>query len=165
MRGLTVPSFYRKMLKEKINLLLADCFDQRPDLFLIDFSVSENNEISVIIDGDNGVKVEDCIFISRALEANLDRDEIDFSLQVASCGATSPLTNTRQFSKHFGRTLTIKTHDHKYEGKLTDANDKYINIVWKVREPKPVGKGKVTVEKSIDIDLDKIKEAKVKIKF
>ena len=58
-----------------------------------------------------------------------------------------------------------KTLDHKYEGKLTDANDKYINIVWKVREPKPVGKGKVTVEKSIDIDLDKIKEAKVKIKF
>ena len=105
------------------------------------------------------------MFISRVIEANLDRDEIDFSLQVASCGATSPLTNTRQYSKHYGRTLTIKTLDQKYEGKLTDANDKYINIVWKVREPKPVGKGKITVEKSIDIDLDKIKEAKVKIKF
>ena len=61
MRGLRVPSFYRKMLKEKIDLLLADCFDQKPDLFLIDFSVSENNEISVTIDGDNGVKVEDCM--------------------------------------------------------------------------------------------------------
>ena len=165
MRGLRVPSFYRKMLKEKIDLLLADCFDQRPDLFLIDFSVSENNEISVTIDGDNGVKVEDCMFISRALEANLNRDEIDFSLQVASCGATSPLTNIRQYSNHYGRTLTIKTLDQEYEGKLTDANDKYINIVWKVREPKPVGKGKITVEKSINIDLDKIKEAKVKIKF
>ena len=165
MRGLRVPSFYRKMLKEKIDLLLADCFDQRPDLFLIDFSVSENNEISVTIDGDNGVKVEDCMFISRALEANLDRDEIDFSLKVASCGATSPLTNIRQYSNHYGRTLKIKTLDQEYEGKLTDANDKYINIVWKVREPKPVGKGKITVEKSIDIDLDKIKEAKVKIKF
>ena len=165
MRGLRVPSFYRKMLKEKIDLLLADCFDQKPDLFLIDFSVSENNEISVTIDGDNGVKVEDCMYISRAIEANLNRDETDFSLQVASCGASSPLTNTRQYSKHFGRTLTIKTLDHKYEGKLTDANDEYINIVWKVREPKPVGKGKITVEKSIDIDFNKIKEAKVKIKF
>ena len=124
MRGLKVPSFYRSMLKEKIDLLLSDCFDQRPDLFLIDFSISENNEISVSIDGDNGVKVEDCMFINRALEANLDRDEIDFSLQVASCGAASPLTNTRQYSKHYGRTLTIKTLDQKYEGKLTDSNDK-----------------------------------------
>ena len=165
MRGLRVPSFYRKMLKEKIDLLLANCFDQRPDLFLIDFSISENNEISVTIDGDNGVKVEDCMFISRAIEANLDRDENDFSLQVASCGATTPLTNTRQYFKHYGRTLTIKTIDQKYEGKLTDANDKCINIIWKVREPKPIGKGKITVEKSMDIDLDKIKEAKVKIKF
>ena len=58
MRGLQVPSFYRKMLKDKIDLLLADCFEQRSDLFLIDFSVTENNEISITIDGDNGVKVE-----------------------------------------------------------------------------------------------------------
>ena len=83
--------------------------DQRPDLFLIDFSISENNEISVSIDGDNGVKVEDCIFISREIEGNLDRDEIDFSLKVASCGATSPLIKARQYSKHYGRTLSIKT--------------------------------------------------------
>ena len=42
------------------------------------------------------------MFISRAIEANLDRDEIDFSLQVASCGATMPLTNTRQYSSIMG---------------------------------------------------------------
>jgi len=165
MRGLRVPSFYRKMLKERIDLLLADCFDQRTDLFLIDFSISENNEISVSIDGDNGVKVEDCMFISRQIEGSLDRDEIDYSLKVASCGATTPLINSRQYSKHHGRTLKIKTSDKEYEGKLMSANDKFINLVWKVREPKPIGKGKVTVEKSIDIDYSKIKEAKVKVKF
>ena len=165
MRGLKVPSFYSRMLKEKIDLLLSDCFDQRPDLFLIDFSISENNEISVSIDGDNGVKVEDCMFISREIEGNLDRDEIDFSLKVASCGATSPLIKARQYSKHYGRTLSIKTSDDQYEGKLTSANEKFINIVWKVRESKPIGKGKITVEKSIDIDYNQIKEAKVKVKF
>ena len=165
MRGLKVPSFYSRMLKEKIDLLLSDCFDQRPDLFLIDFSISENNEISVSIDGDNGVKVEDCMFISREIEGNLDRDEIDFSLKVASCGATSPLIKARQYSKHYGRTLSIKTSDDQYEGKLTSANEKFINIVWKVREPKLIGKGKITVEKSIDIDYNQIKEAKVKVKF
>ena len=106
MRGLRVPSFYRKMLKDKIDLLLLDCFDQRTDLFLIDFSISENNEIKIKIDGDNGVKVEDCMFISRAIEGNIDRDEIDFSLEVASCGASSPLISARQYIKHFGRTIS-----------------------------------------------------------
>lgn len=153
------------MLKEKIDLLLTDCFDQRSDLFLIDFSLSEINEIKVVIDGDNGVKVEDCMFISRAIEGNLDRDEVDFSLEVASCGATSPLLVARQFSKHCGRTLSVKTDEETYEGKLTLANDKSINLVWKERQPKPVGKGKITVERSIDIDFKKIKEAKVKVKF
>ena len=153
------------MLKEKINLLLSDCFIQRPDLFLIDVSVSEKNEINVSIDGDNGVKVEDCMFISRKIEKNLDRDEIDFSLKVASCGATTPLINARQYTKHYGRTLTVKTFDEQYVGKLISVNEKFINLVWKVREPKPLGKGKITVEKSVDIEYNKIKEATVKVKF
>ena len=153
------------MLKEKIELLLIDCFDQRSDLFLIDFSISESNEIKVIIDGDNGVKVEDCMFISRAIEGSFDREEIDFSLEVASCGATSPLLIARQYAKHCGRILSVKTDNEFYEGRLTGTDDKSINLVWKERQPKPVGKGKVTVEKSIDIDFKKIKEAKVKVKF
>jgi len=165
MRGLQVPSFYRKMLKEKIDLLLSDCFDQRSDLFLIDFSVSENNEVKVIIDGDNGVKVEDCIFISREIEGSFDREVIDFSLEVASCGATSPLKNSRQYSKHRGRVLSVKTDEMNYEGKLTKLDDNSINLEWKERQPKAIGRGKVTVEKSINIDFKKIKEAKVKVKF
>ena len=126
------------MLKKKIELLLIDCFDQRSDLFLIDFSVSESNEIKVTIDGDNGVKVEDCMFISRAIEGNFDREELDFSLEVASCGATSPLLIARQYSKHCGRILSVKTDNDFYEGRLTGTDDKSINLVWKERQPKPV---------------------------
>ena len=44
-------------------------------------------------------------------------------------------------------------------------DEKFINIVWKVREPKTIGKGIITVEKSIDIDYNQIKEAKVKVNF
>ena len=61
--------------------------------------------------------------------------------------------------------MTIKTIDQKYEGKLNKANERFVNLVWKERQPKPVGKGKITVEKSVDIDFNKIKEAKVKVKF
>ena len=124
-------------------------------LTILYFSISENNEISIILDGDNGIKVEDCMFISRAIEANLDRDVLDFSMKVSSFGATSPLVVARQYPKHYGRILSVKTTDNKYEGKLLKSDGKSILLAWKERQPKPIGKGKITVEKSIDINFNK----------
>ena len=65
-------------MKKIVAELLEKALEENESLFLIDFSVSENNQIRVIIDGDNGVTVNDCITISRAIEHNIDRDEIDF---------------------------------------------------------------------------------------
>ena len=124
-----------------------------------------SNHIKVIVDGDTGVLVEDCMFISRAIENNLDREEEDFSLEVASAGAAAPLKIPRQFKKNIGRTLTIETANQTYEANLVDVNETGINIEWKAREPKPIGKGKVTVQKSDNIAYNDIVEAKVMIKF
>ena len=44
-------------------------------------------------------------------------------------------------------------------------NDDVVELKWKAREPKPVGKGKHTVVKTATIAFETIKEAKVKIKF
>ena len=120
----------------------------------------------MVIDGDNGVLVEDCMFVSRAIEHNLDREEQDFSLEVTSAGATSPLEMPRQFKKNIGRKLgVVTTTGEKYEADLLTASDDKIVITWKAREPKPVGKGKITVTKEVEIGYQDIKEAKVKIKF
>ena len=154
------------MFKNTVTDLLETALKEREDLFLIDFSVDGNNHIKIIIDGDNGVLVEDCMFISRAIEHNLDREEQDFSLEVSSCGAASPLQKPRQDNKHVGRNLEVKTVDgDKLEGQLADVNDEGVVLKWKTREPKPVGKGKVTVTKEVNIAFENIKEAKVKIKF
>jgi ribosome maturation factor RimP len=67
------------MLQERVEDLLDEAFESREDLFLIDLKVGGSNDIKVVIDGDKGVTVEDCIFISRAVEHQLDRDEMDFS--------------------------------------------------------------------------------------
>ena len=140
--------------------------EERLDLFLIDLDVNENNAIKIIIDGDNGVSVDDCVFLSRVVEHSLDREEQDFSLEVTSAGATTPLQHARQYKKHIGRTLSIKTNEgEKYEASITMADDNGISLEWKTREPKPVGKGKVTVLKQAEIAYNDIKEAKVKIKF
>ena len=62
--------------------------------------------------------------------------------------------------------MTIKTIDNQnLEGELTEVNDDNVVLSWKAREPKPIGKGKVTVTKTVVVAFNNIKEAKVKIKF
>ena len=153
------------MFRDTVKDLLEKGLEERNDLFLVDFSIATDNAIKIIIDGDQGVAVEDCMFISRAVEHNLDREELDFSLEVASAGATSPLLNKRQYIKNLGRTLEVKTQSDNIEGKLIQATDNEIVLEWKSREPKPVGKGKVTVQKKANIAYENIVEAKVMIKF
>ncbi|MEW4923543.1 ribosome assembly cofactor RimP [Algibacter sp. 2305UL17-15] len=153
------------MFRNTVKNLLDDGLNERPDLFLISFNISEANHIKVVLDGDNGVQVEDCMFISRAIEHNLDREEVDFSLEVMSAGATEPLVNTRQYKRHVNRSLSVKTTSDKLEGVLTEATDSAIVLEWKTREPKPIGKGKVTVNKQANVAYDDIVEAKVMIKF
>ena len=109
--------------------------------------------------------MEDCIHISRFIESQLDREKYDFSLEVTSCGAYSDLVKLRQYKKHLGRVLSVKTQNENYEGMLTELNKNSIVLNWKQREPKKIGKGKVTVNKSVDINFMDITEAKVKVKI
>ncbi|TXE06386.1 ribosome assembly cofactor RimP [Seonamhaeicola algicola] len=153
------------MFKSTVENLLEKALEERTDLFLIDFSIQGDNQIKVIIDGDNGVVVDDCIYISRAIEHNLDREEQDFSLDVMSAGATAPLVKQRQYKKNINRTLKVKTATETFEGTLFEVAEEAITLQWKVREPKPVGKGKVTVTKQANIAYKDIVEAKVMIKF
>ena len=153
------------MLEKKVKDLLGKALEERQDLFLINLSIVEGNQIRVIIDGDNGVLVEDCMFVSRAIEHNLDREEEDFSLEVTSAGAISPLEHKRQYKKNIGRILNIKTSQNEFEGKLTQVDENGVELEWKAREPKPVGKGKVTVQKQEKILYSDIVKATVMIKF
>ncbi len=151
--------------KEKVQALLEEGLASHPSLFLIDFSISSEDKISVVIDGDHGVTLQDCIDVSRSIEHNLDREEQDFSLEVASAGATSPLKLPRQYKKNVGRKLEVHTEDGKIEGVLTSANEDTIILEWKAREPKKIGKGKETVEKRAEISYSEIKKAVVIITF
>jgi len=154
------------MFKDTVKSLLDQSLQARKDLFLIDFDILEGNSIRIVIDGDNGVLVKDCMYVSRAIEHNLDREEHDFSLEVTSAGATSPLNEIRQYKKNIGRVLVVKAVDNKnFEAKLVEANKEGIALEWKAREPKPIGKGKVTVQKKVKLLYKNIIEAKVKIKF
>jgi ribosome maturation factor RimP len=151
--------------KERVQELLNQGLETHPHLFLIDFTVGADQKINVVLDGDQGVTLQDCMDISRAIEHQLDREEFDFALEVASAGATAPLKLARQYVKNIGRTLSVQTADQKVEAELVQADESTILLRWQAREPKPVGKGKHTVEKEWNVPISEIIEAKVIIKF
>ena len=166
MREAVLPSFYTSMtFKEKVADLLEEGLLENPSLFLVDLSISEGYKITVTLDGDNGVTLQDCIDVSRIIENNLDREEQDFSLEVASAGVSTPLKLVRQYKKNIGRTLKVKTATETIEAKLEAASEESITLSWTAREPKKIGKGKETVEHQREIPYSEIKEAIVIIIF
>ena len=161
-----MPLFIRITLKDKVKNIVDLVLKDYEQLFLIDLSVSDSSKISITIDGDLGVNLQDCITISRAVEQELDKEELDFSLEVASAGVSSPLKFVRQYKKNIGRKLKVKTNSNEIiEAFLTDADEEAATFSWKAREPKKIGKGKETVEKNLRLPYGEIKESIVLISF
>ncbi len=152
--------------KQKIEDLLKEFLDERPDLFLIDLKISAADDVTVILDGDNGVSLQDCLDASRAIEFNMDREAHDFSLQVMSAGLSEPLTTPRQFAKNIGREIKVVLNDSsETEGELISADEEKLTLMLRYRKPKEIGKGKVDVEEEREIPYADIRKATVAIKF
>lgn len=152
--------------RKKIEELLHEFLAARTDLFLIDLKFSAADDITVILDGDNGVSLQDCLDASRAIEFNMDREEHDFSLQVMSAGLSEPLVTPRQFAKNIGREIDVLLNDAtNVQGELAKVDEEKITLILRYRKPKEVGKGKVDVEEEKEIPYSEIKKALVTIKF
>ena len=148
---------------------LKDIIDEalalNESLYLIELSISVNNKVQVVVDGDNGVSLSETMRISRVINDNFDREVEDFSLEVSTPDIAHPLKVKRQYIKNLNRILKVKTEEEELEGTLVTADEDKIVLQWKARELKPVGKGKVTVDKTATLEYTEIKEAKVKILF
>ena len=137
-----------KRVKELVEEKIAD----KPNLFLVDVKFHSNGKLIILVDGDNGIGIDDCVAISRHVGFHLEEEnaiETAYNLEVSSPGIDTPLTLPRQYTKNIGRTLGIKMADGtKREGKLIK---------------KEKGK-KAEIVESV-IPMDKITETKVLISF
>jgi len=152
-------------LKQLVAQLIEAGLSEKPHVFLVDFSISIDKKILIILDGDREVNLQDCIDISRAVEHNLDREELDFELEVASAGVGSPLKLVRQYRKNIGRQLIVKTGDEQINGVLVAVDEEKISLQWTERQPKKIGKGKENVIINKEIFYPDIVEAIVTITF
>ncbi|MFA5620769.1 MAG: ribosome assembly cofactor RimP [Weeksellaceae bacterium] len=155
------------MDKEYIKKLTEEAIAENPAMFLVSLNISTDNSIEILIDEDEGLKMEEAVRVSRHVEHNLNRDEVDFSLKVSSPGVGNPLIMPRQYIKNIGRTLKVTKNDETkdIEGKIESADENGVVLTYTVKESKPTGKGKITVEKKERIEYDNIKKAVVKITF
>jgi ribosome maturation factor RimP len=114
--------------KNEIKTLTEEFLKNSSD-YLVDVIIAAGNTITVEIDNDNGVNIDDCVELSRYLESKLDRDAEDFELTVTSAGLTSPFKTHRQYKKYEGKEVEVLTKKgEKLKGTLKSSNDNSLTI-------------------------------------
>lgn len=147
-------------LESMVNALLAE----DPAYFLVELRIKPTNNIKIFLDGDNGITIEKCIAINRALYKQLEENAMypdgDFSLEVSSPGLDEPLKSFRQYKKNIGRKVEVNLQDgRKVEGKLTDVQEQSIFV----EETK--GKNKKMEIIQHEFPFESIKSTKIQIVF
>jgi ribosome maturation factor RimP len=136
-----------------------------PSLFLVDIVLSARNlsKITVIVDGDQGVTIDECTRISRELSARLDELNLEaehYVLEVTTPGLDQPLRLTRQYRKNIGRGVKVHLNDKRIEtGILIDVEDHQIAIRQEWKE------GKVMQQKLVPLAFSEIEKTYVVISF
>ena len=148
-----------EQLKVYIEEAIADT-----NLFIVEIKGIAVKRAMVLLDGDEGVKIEDCARVSRHINQKMEEDGLEealISLEVSSPGVDFPLKFERQYPQHIGRTLAIKLLDGKeIEGKLISIDGAVIAVEEKIKE-----KGKKVSLNNISLALSEIAEAKIKVTF
>lgn len=133
-------------LKEEIKKIVEDLLTE-PMLFLVEVVIKGSGDgkqkVIVLLDGDEGINVETCAHVSRALGNTIEeRDLISqaFTLEVSSPGLDHPLMSSRQYKKNVGRRVRVTLPDGtREEGKLLNATETDFEVaVEKKVDKKPI---------------------------
>jgi len=151
-------------IEKKVKALVEEKIADKPNLFIVDIKMHSNGKLVILVDGDNGIGIDDVAGISRYVGFKLEEEnviETAYNLEVSSPGLDAPLRSIRQYLKNIGRNLAIKMADGtKREGKLSSITEDAIVIEEKVKE-----KGKRAEVIEAVIPVDQITETKVLISF
>lgn len=102
------------------------------ELWGVDYlAQGKHSRLTVFIDGENGVNVDDCATVSRQISALLDvEDPISghYNLEVSSPGMDRPLYTLEQFERYVGHLVSVRLREpfegrRKFQGALTGVED------------------------------------------
>ena len=149
---------------EQIENFVLKLTENSEDTFLVEVKMTPGNQITVLLDADNGITIEKCTAVNKALYKYLEESGLfedgNFSLEVSSPGIDKPLKLHRQYTKNIGRKVEVELLDGtKLEGTLTHVNDEDIIIEEKS------GKGKKITMNTTTILFKPIEHTSVLITF
>lgn len=151
-------------IEQQVKNLVEEKISDRPELFLVDVKMHQNGNLIVLVDGDQGIGIQDCAAISRHVGFHLEENNVieqAYNLEVSSPGIDFPLKSVRQFQKNISRNLQLKLSDgSQKEGKLLAANEEGITI-----EEKLAVKGKKAAFAETALPYNQLQETIVLISF
>lgn len=153
--------------KEKLVQTVSEALEGT-DLFLVSVDIRPENMITVTVDSPTGVDIDECVKITRAVEAVFDRDVEDYELEVGSAGVTAPWTVAEQYRMNVGNPVDILTRDgRRLHATLAAVNDDVtaitVTVPTKVREEG--AKRPRMVDVAQEIPVSEIKSIVREIKF
>lgn len=135
-------------------------------IFIVDIEMKKES-ISIFVDSDEEVSIDDCTTISRKLSEHLELD--DYDLNVSSAGFTKPFKVFRQYKKNVGQPVEVfLTDNSRKSGTLLSAEEgKGITLALKNfnRGGKAKSMKKNPEEKELFIDFSEINMTKGIVTF
>ena len=135
--------------------------------FLVDISVSKDNDITLTIESENGkIELDDCVSLSRFFESKFDREVEDYSLTVSSAGLDQPFKVFRQFQKAVGSKVEVMLKGgKKIVALLTEADEEGITLKYSVKEAVEGKKKKELVEHNDRFTMDQVNAVRPFVEF
>ena len=126
--------------------------------FIVDVSVSKDNDIVLTIESENGkIELDDCVLLSRFFETRFDREVEDYSLTVSSAGLDQPFKVYRQYLKAVGSKVEVMLKGGKKMVALLEAADQEsITLRYSVKEAVEGKKKKEFVEHTDRYTMDQV---------
>ena len=135
--------------------------------FLVDISVSKDNDIVLTIESENGkIELEDCVSLSRYFETKFDREVEDYSLTVSSAGLDQPFKVLKQFTRAIGSKVEVQLKGgKKMVALLTAADQDSITLKYSQKEAVEGKKKKEIVEHEDRFTMDQVNAVRPFIEF
>lgn len=151
--------------KEVVRKLVEEWLEGK-DYFMTDLTVSPDDRIVVEIDHEEGVWIEDCVELSRHIEAGLNRDEADFELEVGSAGIGQPFKVLRQYEIHVGEDVEVLTvGGKKLCGTLKEVTPDHFTLTVQEKVREEGAKRPKLVDRDLTFTYSEVKYTKYLIKF
>lgn len=135
--------------------------------FLVEVSVSADNDIEIVIEKEAGiVDWDDCAAIDKVMHEAFNQDEEDYALTVSSAGLDRPFKVLKQYMKALGSMVDVKFKGGKrLTATLTAATEDSVTLSYTALEAVEGQKKKQKVQHEDTYSLSDINSVTPYIEF